>query len=82
MVGSDPIPMNKRVVSFQCLFNNKANASETEHNGKTAYIDSSLSTQQITNWFANQGKYVQGVSQQRGANTKGVESYFTMYNTV
>ena len=42
MVGSDPSPMNKRVDSFQCLFHNEAKASETELNGKSAYINSSL----------------------------------------
>ena len=44
LVGSQSgwFPKNKRVVSFQCLFNNKAKASETEYKGKTAYIDSCL----------------------------------------
>ena len=51
MVGSDPNPSEQERFPFRCLFNMKAKESETEHNGKTAYIDSSLSTQQITNWF-------------------------------
>ena len=50
-----------RVVSFRCLFNIKANASETEYKGKTAYIDSSLEYTTDYKLVCYLGKYVQGV---------------------
>ena len=57
MVGSEPKEQEQS--PFRCLFNQKVRASETDLNGTTAYINSSLKyTNRLQiNWFGSQGNY-------------------------